>query len=174
MNEDNYIDEKITRLLRGVDVDVPPDIDGRIQTAAANLRQYQGQSLGSRHKILLTCLGITLIAAVSISIWISVKRVNPASVSDFEALSRTLSLVMDPSTLSLGCQPTTGAIQEESKDYFLGRALLYIIKGSSYQSQSKVFNIAPLFTPDDISRIIIKDRVIEKTLKLIKGDDKEV
>lgn len=174
MNKDTSMDEKISRLLRCIDIDVPAALDGRIRTAAANLRQYQGHSSGSRHKVLLTCLGVSLIAAVFVSIWVLVKHANTASVSGFEAISRTLSLVTGPSNLPSDFQSATGVSQEESSDDFFSHGLLRIVQDSSYHSQSKVYNIAPLFTPEDISKLLINDRVIEKTLKLIRGNDKEV
>ncbi len=178
MNDDHDVDRKISRLLRGVDADVPLGLDDRIRRAAGNLGQRHGQSFGARHRALLTCLGIILFVAAASFFFVIFRHRHSPSISTIEAFRRTLDLVLVPSQEPSSSSGGAAGIRNENEDHSLGRALFLIVRGSStaasHRSKTGASRVSPVLMPDEISKLLLRDRVIEKALAFIRSENKEV
>ncbi len=130
------------------------------------------------YKIALASLGAALVMTGAILIWISIRQSKPGSVPAYDAITTTLSLIFEPSRPELSAKFEVERIQEEKSENLISHVFSQILQGQgpriSYKSTRPAFDGIPLFTSEEINRILIRDRVIEKALMLVKGENKEV
>jgi hypothetical protein len=64
MTDDNRLDESISRLVRGIQLDIPPSVEGEIHRKSAALRPHRGHPFFSRLLWTLLPSGAALILGV--------------------------------------------------------------------------------------------------------------
>jgi hypothetical protein len=137
-----------------------------------------GTGAASWHRALIAFRGIVLVTAAASLIWVSTRHSKTETVSAYKALTTTLSLVIEPSQSETSAKLKQARIQEEKFESLIGRVLSHIIQGrnerTSYLSIENSFEGIPLFTPEEINRILLRDKVIERALFLVKKENKEV
>ena len=97
MSNEIYTDKEIARLVRSVEIEVPPALDGRIQAIAANHRNSHGRSLISRfwYLALIPSVAAALLAVVLIRPVLHQTADSPISEirTEFELVDQNIKVI---------------------------------------------------------------------------------